>query len=559
MIVRTKHLRISPTLLVTLFAAMAIAFIGVGLTEAQVVPPQVHETLAPGQSVDISKTVATPPIPPNPDICFLADTTGSMGPAIANVQANATSIMNTVVGSEPNAQFCAGEYRDVGDDFTFRINEDLTSNVVTIQTAINGWAAAGGGDTPEAQIPALHHLANNVSWRVNSTPVIVWFGDASGHDPRAGISLNDAITALQSANVTVLAVPVDSGFGDGLDAAGQATAIANATGGQVLPGATPDQLSQTILNALSNLPITVTPLAIGCAPLNVSFSPTSQTVTSGQDAHFTEKISVPNDSDLAGQTINCSVDFQDGSGNSIGVQQISVEIPLALDAQPDTDVNELFPGNTHDVNAVVTSNGIPLDGLTVNFNVSAGPNAGANESDVSDGFGSVDFTYTAAQGLAGLGEDIIDVCVTGADGVDICDTVNKEWVDTTPPAVACTDSVNPAGNTPNAPGEGGQGQNQDGFFVLTALDIVDPEPSIYLVDIGTDNTFGTADDFTFGPFSSPTNVKYTEANGATPDIQPGSGDVDWRINGQGDAAVYATDSTGNISAEVRCLVPPPPK
>ena len=77
--------------------------------------------------------------------------------------------------------------------------------------------------------------------------------------------------------------------------------------------------------------------------------------------------------------------------------------------------------------------------------------------------------------------------------------------------------------------------------------------------MGKDNVFGTADDTAFGPFSSPTNIKYVEANGAKPGIKPGSGLVDWKINGQGDAAVHAVDFSGNDSPPVFCLVPPPPK
>src|SRR3989344_2957235 len=126
--------------------------------------------------------------------------------------------------------------------------------------------------------------------------------------------------------------------------------------------------------------------------------------------------------------------------------------------------------------------------------------------------------------------------------------------DTTPPVAGCEETNNPSGgNVPGAPGKGGQGQNQDGFYVLSAVDRVDPDPALYLVDKGADNVFGTADDATFGPFSSPTKIKYTEANGATPTQDPGAGDIDWKIKGQGDAAVYAVDASGNTSAVVECL------
>src|SRR5206468_8733633 len=123
---------------------------------------------------------------------------------------------------------------------------------------INQWSAAGGGDTPEAQVNALFQLGNNAAgFRSGSTRVIVWFGDSSGHDPSNGHSLADAIGALTAANVTVIAIPVTGG--DGLNSTGQATAVANATGGQVMPAADPSEVAAAILAGLRNLPVTVTP------------------------------------------------------------------------------------------------------------------------------------------------------------------------------------------------------------------------------------------------------------------------------------------------------------
>ena len=89
-----------------------VAGVGVNLAVAQVNPPMVMADLLPNQSINVNKVVTTPAIPPNPDIVFYADTTGSMAAAIANVQANATAIMNTVQGAQPTAQFAVAEYRD---------------------------------------------------------------------------------------------------------------------------------------------------------------------------------------------------------------------------------------------------------------------------------------------------------------------------------------------------------------------------------------------------------------------------------------------------------------
>ena len=141
--------------------------------------------------------------------------------------------------------------------------------------------------------------------------------------------------------------------------------------------------------------------------------------------------------------------------------------------------------------------------------------------------------------------------------------MTKEWVDTTPPEAACIETVNPSGkNVPKAPGKGGQGQNQDGFYELTGSDDVSgvEDLEVWLVD--------TESGVMFGPFAVGTKVKYTEANGTTPRIKAmgannGGGNgkgsaVDYHIWGNGDGSLVVIDGSGNAS-EAACLVPNPPK
>src|SRR5581483_7648218 len=59
---------------------------GGGCADGVISPANVEAVIFPGSSVDIEKCVEVPAIPPKADIIFLADTTGSMGPALANVQ-----------------------------------------------------------------------------------------------------------------------------------------------------------------------------------------------------------------------------------------------------------------------------------------------------------------------------------------------------------------------------------------------------------------------------------------------------------------------------------------
>jgi hypothetical protein len=541
------------------------------LASAQVVdPPSYEDNLAPGQSNDIFKTVQTPPLPPRPDIVFLADTTAGMGPAIANVQANAAAIMAAVdAGTSGIPFFAAAEYRDVGDSPLFAVNIGLTPVQADVNTAIGTWSADGGVDEPECQLFALEQLAiGTVSYRENATPVIVWFGDASGHDPCNGSTEASATAALVAGGIIVIAVGVTGA--DGLDATGQATRITDATGGDYIPGATPDQVALAILAGLSNLPITVIPTPVLCNPLVVTFDPTSDTVTSGDDAHFTETIAVPDDSALAGQDVHCTVEFHDENGSFLGEQLIWINIPLAIDLSPDQETNELSEDNAHTVTAHVTSIDVDLAGKTVNFLVggtnagTANPGGGTGTSP-TDANGEATFSYDVPVNCDSLGTDFILGCTDRADLGEECDEVSKNWVDTIAPVAQCVETENPHGNNkPKAPGNGDQGQNQDGFYELLATDnlVAGCEPlELWVIDDGSG--------VDFGPFPVDTKIKYTQDPDAVPEITPMGGnngdgngqgiDVDWHIIGNGDALLVAVDESGNASDPVSCLVPPPPQ
>jgi hypothetical protein len=114
----------------------------------------------------------------------------------------------------------------------------------------------------------------------------------------------------------------------------------------------------------------------------------------------------------------------------------------------------------------------------------------------------------------------------------------------------CIESVNPHGqNIPPAgsttlPGPRG-GQNDDGFYLIGSL----TGGSVWVI-----NADHSAQ---FGPFPSGTNVKITEAPGATPSIKKMGGPnsaVDYHITLDTDA--YVVNERNEVTA---CLVPPPPK
>ena len=185
-------------------------------------------------------------------------------------------------------------HRGHGDSQPFTVDSNLTASAATAIAAANSITASGGGDIPEDQINALYQVGSGaIGFRPDSTRLVVWFGDAMGHDPSNGKTINDAITALNGVSAKVLAINVDTGFAStALDASGQATQIATATGGAYLGTVGATEVSSKILEGLTNLDATVTAVPTCDPGLSVSLSPASQTVPSGTSATFDEAITV---------------------------------------------------------------------------------------------------------------------------------------------------------------------------------------------------------------------------------------------------------------------------
>jgi len=181
------------------------------------------------------------------DVFFLADSTGSMGSAIASVKSGATAIMTTTSGYGDLA-YGAGDYKDFGDVYVYQLGQAITTSTSAVQTAINGWSASGGGDGPEAQLYGLTQVAGGTTgWRAGTQRIVIWFGDYEGHDPSGGATLASTTAALVGAGIKVEAISVGA---DRLDVLGQASSIATATGGNFYSGINQFALAAAIQAAL---------------------------------------------------------------------------------------------------------------------------------------------------------------------------------------------------------------------------------------------------------------------------------------------------------------------
>lgn len=391
----------SRRLTTALLAVAAVALL-VGLGAASATPPpgvdpsSVTATLDPGDHVTVTKTVHTLPIPPQPDVYFLADSTGSMGPAIANVRANAGAIMSDVAGNTTGAMFGAGDYKDFQrpqlDPYVFDNGASIGTAAGAL-AAINAWTAptGSGHDGPEGQLFALHELATDpsIAFRSGSTRVVVWFGDAPGHDPvcpgftglASDVTTASVAAELAAAHIRVIAISLTTGDypagglnADQLDGglefdydavcgapgsvANEATTITNATGGQLFTVNDPSQVSNAILTGLHNLPVTVAPSPTCDAGLTATYDAASKTVTSGDDATFTETLTV-DPSAPGGTTLHCTVDFlQNGQLASAAFQQtVAITVNGADLALTKTGPSLVTEGHNLTYHLTATDNG----------------------------------------------------------------------------------------------------------------------------------------------------------------------------------------------------------
>jgi hypothetical protein len=269
----------------TVLAIGAVAGPGAGAAPVAVTiqPSKNNLTLNPGDVLDETINVNIPRHagPAKVDVYFLADTTGSMGSILNAVRTGANNVLAALSGLGADMAFGVGNYKDFasGDPYAFQHQVSPTNLAPTVAAAINMWSAAGGSDIPEGQLFALDSLAippgPPVGWRGGSKRIIVWFGDAPGHEPVCP-ALSGAMAAITEASVTArlvaegITVLAISTANPGLDddpktgardyagqcgapggLAGQGTRIAVGTGGTFATGIHAGNIVNTIIGLVS--------------------------------------------------------------------------------------------------------------------------------------------------------------------------------------------------------------------------------------------------------------------------------------------------------------------
>ena len=243
--------------------AMAL-LVAPSLAVADSISPESDSALlSVGQTYNITKTVTVDGLAADAkiDVVFVFDTTNGWMDFFDNWQAAGvpTDIVNLAKAVSTDVNYGVVTYEDfpvgpwgAAGDVAYTKLQDLSNSDAATIAAMQGISTGNGDDSPEANLHALGTLSSDITWRPNSTRVVLWFGDEPGHPsfetdgPAAfnsypgNFDTPGAIAALLGADVVVEALDFEGLLGlngnvkdwsnTTIDS-DQATKIIEATGG----------------------------------------------------------------------------------------------------------------------------------------------------------------------------------------------------------------------------------------------------------------------------------------------------------------------------------------
>ena len=121
---------------------------------------------------------------PRIEVCFVLDTTGSMGGLIQGAKTKIWSIVQEMQAADPQPALKMGlvGYRDRGDAYVTQVHA-LSNDIDDLYDKLIAFEAQGGGDTPESVNQALHEAVTQMPWSKDKDVYRVVFlvGDAPPH------------------------------------------------------------------------------------------------------------------------------------------------------------------------------------------------------------------------------------------------------------------------------------------------------------------------------------------------------------------------------------------
>ena len=140
--------------------------------------------VAIGWSQMLNAKTQTSEAKPCIEVCFVLDTTGSMGGLIEGAKQEIWSIANEMISAKPAPELKLGliGYRDRGDDYVVK-SFQLTDDIDSIYGHLRDFKAEGGGDEPESVNEALAQAIGKMPWSQDRKVLKIIFlvGDAPPH------------------------------------------------------------------------------------------------------------------------------------------------------------------------------------------------------------------------------------------------------------------------------------------------------------------------------------------------------------------------------------------
>jgi len=151
------------------------------------------------------------------DLCFVIDTTGSMGDDIDNARKNMSAILEQLREKTEDFRVAIIDYRDYPErtysekDYPAKLQLEFSSDEEAIQHAIDSLTLGYGGDDLETVYSALVKAAE-LPWRNGATKTVILMGDAGPLDPEpyTELTYDDTLSRLFGSGVSIDAEKSDS-------------------------------------------------------------------------------------------------------------------------------------------------------------------------------------------------------------------------------------------------------------------------------------------------------------------------------------------------------------
>lgn len=165
-----------------------------------ITPSSLEARLKASESIDETKTVSVPELPPKADVVFCFDLTGSMGGILNTAKAKAIEIINNLNSLGIDIQYGVTSHMDYPNfydsygyaalygatpvDYPYMLNQSISGDITNITSAINNLQLGQGADTPECYTRVFYesYADESLGWRDGSKKIFVHFGDSVPHD-----------------------------------------------------------------------------------------------------------------------------------------------------------------------------------------------------------------------------------------------------------------------------------------------------------------------------------------------------------------------------------------